>query len=137
MKFKQAAFMVVCFVLCAGVLPAGDHFEVERRIIYPDEFKAGKPYSPGVLVGETLYISGQIDRVLVTPDEVTIIDYKTNRPPPARPEDVPAVYLRQLAAYRSAIALIFPGKRIRCALLWTDGAKLMPLGDELLDAHAP
>ena len=62
MKFKQAAFMVVCFVLCAGVLPAGDHFEVERRIIYPDEFKAGKPYSPGVLVGETLYISGQIDR---------------------------------------------------------------------------
>lgn len=62
MKFKQAAFMVVCFVLCAGVLPAGDRFEVERRIIYPDEFKAGKPYSPGVLVGETLYISGQIDR---------------------------------------------------------------------------
>lgn len=40
----------------------GSAFQVERQYIYPSEFAPGKPYSPGVLVGETLYISGQIDR---------------------------------------------------------------------------
>ena len=37
-------------------------YQVERKVIYPEAFKAGQPYSPGVLVGETLYISGQIDK---------------------------------------------------------------------------
>jgi 2-iminobutanoate/2-iminopropanoate deaminase len=37
-------------------------FEHARRFIYPPEFKPGRPYSPGVLAGGTLYISGQIDK---------------------------------------------------------------------------
>lgn len=37
-------------------------YMVNRRFIYPAEFKGGQPYTPGVLAGETLYISGQIDR---------------------------------------------------------------------------
>jgi 2-iminobutanoate/2-iminopropanoate deaminase len=36
-------------------------YKVERKFLYPAAFKAGKPYSPGVLVGKTLYIAGQID----------------------------------------------------------------------------
>lgn len=43
-------------------LMAGQTQKVARKFIYPSEFKAGRPYSPGVLVGESLYIAGQIDK---------------------------------------------------------------------------
>jgi ATP-dependent helicase/nuclease subunit A len=78
-------------------------------------------------------LSGQVDRLLVTADEVLVVDYKTNRPPPRRPEQVAPLYLRQMGAYRAALACIYPGRRIRCALLWTDGPTLMPLEGALLD----
>jgi ATP-dependent helicase/nuclease subunit A len=84
------------------------------------------------LVGERV-VSGQVDRLLVTAGEVLVIDYKTDRPPPADPAAVAPVYLRQMAAYRAALACIYPGRRIRCALLWTDGPRLMELDSRLLD----
>lgn len=80
-------------------------------------------------------LSGQIDRILVTQDEVLIIDYKTNRPPPKLAEDVPVIYLKQMAAYVAAIRLIYPRHAVKCALLWTDGPRLMPLPAALLDRH--
>lgn len=46
----------------AGALSGDSQYKVQRKFIYPEAFKADKPYTPGVLVGETLYISGQIDR---------------------------------------------------------------------------
>ena len=82
-------------------------------------------------------LSGQIDRILVTDMEVLIIDYKTNRPPPVFDKDIPAIYLKQMAAYRAVIYNIYPKHKIKCALLWTDGPILMPLSDNLLDTHAP
>ena len=54
-------------------------------------------------------------------DEVLIVDFKTNRPPPQDERDVPALYATQMALYREAAARIFPGKRIACALVWTEG----------------
>jgi ATP-dependent helicase/nuclease subunit A len=80
-------------------------------------------------------INGQIDRLAVTEDAVLIADFKTNRPPPASPEKVPRIYRTQMALYRAGLQKIYPGKRIDCALVWTDGAKLMPLPHELLDAE--
>lgn len=82
-------------------------------------------------------LSGQMDRLLVTDSDVFIVDYKTNRPPPADAKDVHAMYLKQMAAYRAVVANIYPGRTIRCALLWTDGPRLMPLPDSLLDKYAP
>ncbi len=81
-------------------------------------------------------LSGQMDRMCVTNDEVLIIDYKTNRPPPQKAEDVPVIYLKQMAAYRSVIQNIYPRHAIKCALLWTDGPLLMPLAANLLDRYA-
>ncbi|MBL4721676.1 MAG: double-strand break repair helicase AddA, partial [Alphaproteobacteria bacterium] len=78
-------------------------------------------------------ISGQVDRLVVHGDQVLIVDYKTNRPPPWRPEDVSPVYLRQMAAYRAILRQIWPGKDIVCALLWTDGPRIMSLDQGLLD----
>lgn len=81
-------------------------------------------------------VSGQVDRLLVTPDRVLVVDYKTNRPPPVALDQVPALYLRQMAAYRAVLRLAFPGRAVDCALVWTYGARFMPLPGELLDAHA-
>ncbi len=82
-------------------------------------------------------ISAQLDRLLVRDDEVMVIDYKTNRPPPVVEADVPAAYLRQMAAYRAALRKIYPGRNVRTVLLWTDGPRAMPLDDSHLDAYEP
>ncbi len=84
--------------------------------------------------GAPLKIIGQIDRLCVSDDEVLIVDYKTNRPPPQAPESVPRTYLLQLAAYRLALARIYPGKPLRAAILWTDGPRIMPIPLPLLEA---
>ncbi len=86
--------------------------------------------------GPAIELSGQIDRLVVLDDEVLIVDYKTNRPPPKTPEEVAPLYLRQLAAYRAALSRVFPGKRVRAALLWTDVPDLMVMPDKLLDEAA-
>ncbi len=80
----------------------------------------------GLLDDKTL-ISGQIDRLVVTEDQVFIIDYKTNRPPPSDPKDVPALYKNQMEAYSRALEKIYPDKKIRRALLWTYGPCLMEI----------
>lgn len=86
------------------------------------------------MVGEIdgLVMSAQLDRLLVTEDTVFVIDYKTNRPPPKRPEDIAEVYLKQMAAYRRALQCIYPERPVRCLLLWSDGPDLMELPESLL-----
>ncbi|MGH6735539.1 MAG: PD-(D/E)XK nuclease family protein, partial [Methyloceanibacter sp.] len=85
--------------------------------------------------GEAAFeIGGQIDRLVVAGDDLLILDYKTNRPPPKTPEEVAPAYIAQLAAYRLALATLFPGKTLRAALLWTDGPRLMEISSTLLDA---
>ena len=88
-------------------------------------------------VGSLGGVAGQIDRLVVTDNAVLILDYKSNRPAPRQERDVPAVYVRQMAAYRAVLARIYPERRIICALLWTDGPRLMQLRDENLEDHAP
>ncbi|WP_432769296.1 MAG: double-strand break repair helicase AddA [Sphingopyxis sp.] len=82
-------------------------------------------------------VAGIVDRLLVTNDAVTVIDYKTGRHMPRSATDVAPAYLRQMAAYRGALAAIFPGRRIEAALLYTAGPRLIGLDDALLDAHKP
>jgi ATP-dependent helicase/nuclease subunit A len=86
--------------------------------------------------GPAIELNGQVDRLVVRDDEVLIVDYKTNRPPPSDPQAVAPLYKRQLAAYRAALERIYPGKSVRAALLWTDGPTLMPIEDSLLDKAA-
>ena len=79
-------------------------------------------------------VSGQIDRLVVTPAEVLIVDFKTNHAPPTRMADAPAAYVRQLALYRAVLAKLYPGRSIRAALLWTETPELMELSAPALDA---
>jgi ATP-dependent helicase/nuclease subunit A len=77
---------------------------------------------------------GRIDRLAVHPETVLAIDFKTDRAVPERPEAVPTAYLAQLAAYRTALASVFPGRRIEAALLWSAVPRLMPLPEDALAA---
>ncbi len=88
------------------------------------------------LVGERT-VSARIDRLAISDTAITIIDYKTNRPPPTEASDVAPAYLGQMALYRSLLREIYPGRRVRCILAWTDGPRLMPLPDDILDQYAP
>ena len=97
-----------------------------KAIFGPDSL-AEVPVS-GLLPDKRL-ISGQIDRLLITENEVLIVDFKTNRPPPLDPANIPPVYRRQMQAYRDVLAEIYPNHTIRCALLWTDGPHLMEIPD--------
>jgi len=82
-------------------------------------------------------ISGQIDRLVVTDREVLIVDYKTNREPPSDEAAVPRIYWRQMAAYRALLRRLYPGREVRCALLWTREPRLMPLDPGHLATHEP
>ena len=56
------SLLIVAGLTAAGALSGDGPYKVPRRFLYPEAFQTGKPYTPGVLVGETLYISGQIDK---------------------------------------------------------------------------
>lgn len=72
-------------------------------------------------------IAGQIDRLLITPTRILIIDYKTNRAPPQDVADVPVAYLRQLAAYAELLQALYPNRPVEAGLIWTEGPYFMDL----------
>jgi ATP-dependent helicase/nuclease subunit A len=82
-------------------------------------------------------VSGQIDRLVVTPAEILIVDYKTNHAPPRLPAEAPAAYVRQLALYRAVLRKLYPSLPVRAALLWTETPDLMEISTAALDAALP
>ncbi|MDS9466781.1 double-strand break repair helicase AddA [Paracoccus sp. MBLB3053] len=77
---------------------------------------------------------GKIDRLVVTPDRILAVDYKSNRDVPAQPEATPLGILRQMAAYRAALRQLWPYTPVEAAVLWTATRSLMLLPDALLDS---
>jgi len=75
-----------------------------------------------------------MDRLIITPDRVLVVDYKTNRPAPARIEDADPAYVLQLAIYVSILGQLYPDRAVEAALVWTDGPALMPVPGALMDA---
>ena len=80
-------------------------------------------------------VSGQIDRLVVSPDEVLIVDFKTNHAPPKLAAEAPRTYLRQLALYRAVLQKLYPQRPVRAALLWTERPELMEISALALDAQ--
>ena len=86
----------------------------------------------------TFTVSGQVDRLAVTAREVLIVDYKTNRPPPARRGgrgarlSPPACALSRAARAKSIL-----GTHVRAFLLWTATPRLMEIDAETLDKSMP
>jgi ATP-dependent helicase/nuclease subunit A len=86
--------------------------------------------APGL--GPTGAVAGRVDRLLIEPDRVLVVDFKTNRPSPDRIEDADPAYLQQMAVYGAVLQSIFPERHIEAALVWTDGPKLMAVPENLM-----
>ncbi len=79
-----------------------------------------------------LFVSGRVDRLVVTPERVLVVDFKTNRPSPERIEGADPAYLMQMALYVAVLREVFPGRRVEAALVWTDGPRLMAVPDNVI-----
>ena len=77
-------------------------------------------------------IYGIIDRLVVTPQRVLAVDFKSNASVPQSLQNCPRGLLRQMGAYGHALRQIYPDRQIDCALLWTRNASLMMLPHDLV-----
>ena len=77
-----------------------------------------------------LSVAGRIDRFVETAEDVRIVDFKTGRPH----EKPTPEHLRQLALYRAAVTPMYPGKKLRCFLIFTRAAAIVEANAAELDA---
>jgi len=99
-------------------------------------------FAPGALgevpiaavVGDQV-VAGTIDRLLIGPERIQLVDFKTARRVPATLDAVPVAILRQMAAYAAALEAAYPGRAIEAAILYTQTPMLLPIPPELLAMH--
>ena len=77
-------------------------------------------------------IQGSVDRLIVSAQKVTAVDFKTNQIVPRLAEETPVGILKQMGAYALSLAQIFPEHEIETAVLWTKNQKLMQLPHHLV-----
>ncbi|WP_370676084.1 double-strand break repair helicase AddA [Pleomorphomonas sp. PLEO] len=88
---------------------------------------AGSVVTP---TGRLIAVTGSVDRLLVEPELVTIVDYKTA----ARPSHVvPRRYVLQLALYRAVLGRLWPDRPVHAAILWTATARFDEVSPAALD----
>lgn len=106
----------------------------EWAIFFGTSARAEVPLA--ALVGETV-ITGRVDRLIVEPGLVRLLDFKTGRRVPQNEHEVPLPYVRQMAHYVAALEMIFPGSAVEASLLFTHAPKLLTLSDQILAPHKP
>jgi ATP-dependent helicase/nuclease subunit A len=79
-----------------------------------------------------MVINGRVDRLVVTPDRVLVIDFKTDQPAPHDVSGVAESYIVQMAAYCAVLESAYPGREIGAVLCWTDGPRMMRIPDAML-----
>ena len=103
--------------------------EVLNLINNPDyaQLFGAEAQSEVPIVGEVegKMISAQLDKLLILPDKIMIVDFKTNRPPAHSVADTPPSYIRQLALYAELIRRIYTDLPVETYILWTNEARLM------------
>ena len=87
-----------------------------------------------MLGGSPRAVSGKVDRLAVTGNEVLLVDYKTNRPAPETLADVPAAYVAQLALYGELLKPLYPGRTLSAALLFTEAPRFITVSGEAMAA---
>lgn len=75
-------------------------------------------------------VSGIIDRMVILPDRILLVDFKTGARVPQQVADVPLAYRKQMAAYAEVLQRAFPTHRIEAALLYTSAPRLLRLSPE-------
>jgi ATP-dependent helicase/nuclease subunit A len=81
----------------------------------------------GTRNGQPITLAGRIDRLVVQPDRVLVVDYKSDALVPRSIAEVPGGYISQLGLYALCAGQMFPGRHIEAAILWTSLESLMNL----------
>jgi ATP-dependent helicase/nuclease subunit A len=80
-------------------------------------------------------LAGRIDRLVVRPDSVLVVDFKSDADPARHAADIPAAYATQLGLYALVAGQLFQGIEVRAAILWTSLESLLELpGHALAEA---
>ncbi|HJS40179.1 MAG TPA: UvrD-helicase domain-containing protein, partial [Sphingomicrobium sp.] len=79
-------------------------------------------------LGDGRVIAGTVDRLQIEAARIRVIDFKTGTRVPASAAEVPRAHLAQMSAYAAALRVIFPGRQVEAALLYTAGPRLIALG---------
>lgn len=58
--------MRFCLAVLVSVLLGVGALAAPKKVIQPKEFPTGRPFSPGIMVGDTLYVAGQTGSDLKT-----------------------------------------------------------------------
>jgi ATP-dependent exoDNAse (exonuclease V) beta subunit len=74
---------------------------------------------------QTVY--GVVDRIVVGPEQATLVDYKTHRLDDASIEQLISHYRPQLELYREGIQRLWPNHSTRACLLLTHGCRLVDM----------
>jgi ATP-dependent helicase/nuclease subunit A len=82
---------------------------------------------------EPILVSGQVDRLAIAGDAILIADYKTDRVPPDKLDEV-GPYVAQLALYRAVLSRLYADKTVRAALLFTEAPRLVEVPVAAMDA---
>ncbi|MDG2003360.1 MAG: UvrD-helicase domain-containing protein, partial [Novosphingobium sp.] len=90
---------------------------------------------PIAAVVDDRVVAGTIDRLVITPDRIRLVDYKTSRRPPGTIDEVPRAILRQMAAYAAALEATYPGRSVEAALLYTTAPRLIVIPEDVLAHH--
>jgi ATP-dependent helicase/nuclease subunit A len=119
----------------AGIADEGERQAVAATVcsIIADE-RFGALFGPGSIAEAPLaatladgrVIAGTVDRLLVEPDRVSVVDFKTGRLP-ATEDAIPPSHRAQMQAYAQALGVIFPDRSIRALLLYTGGPALFEI----------
>ena len=80
--------------------------------------------------GSEVEVSGQIDRLCVTDEDVLIVDFKTDRLVPSDSEEVGENYVTQLAVYAELVSRLYPKHGVRTALVYTSAPSLVEIPGE-------
>ena len=113
-------------------------FEILDNPKFSEIFSTGSKAEVSIIgttknFGKNIFLNAQVDRIYVTDDKVFIVDYKTNVNVPEVINDVPNVYLAQLATYRDIARGVYPKHEIVCSILWTNIPKMMIIDKDILD----
>ena len=86
----------------------------------------------GAILNNGQRFAGRVDRLVIRPLDIWVVDYKTDWNVPDALSKT-HTYVEQLAAYVVAMRQIYPQKQVKAALLWTSVPRLEWISDDVLE----
>ncbi len=68
-------------------------------------------------------VSGRIDRIAVFPNEILLLDFKSDRIVPSS-LDFDHPYVKQISLYSEVLRNVYPDRMVKAAVLWTQSSSL-------------